>query len=72
MALDLKPGDEVITPSFTFISTVEVIHLLRMTPVMVDVDPCTFTLDPAAVAKAVTPRKPRPSCRSTSTASVPT
>ena len=56
MALDLKPGDEVITPSFTFISTVEVIHLLRLTPVMVDVDPCTFTLDPAAVAKAVTPR----------------
>ena len=46
MALDLKPGDEVITPSFTFISTVEVIHLLRLTPVMVDVDPCTFTLDP--------------------------
>ena len=43
-------------PSFTFISTVEVIHLLRLTPVMVDVDPCTFTLDPAAVAKAVTPR----------------
>ena len=56
MALDLKPGDEVITPSFTFISTVEVIHLLRLTPVMVDVDPCTFTLDPGAVAKAVTPR----------------
>ena len=56
MALDLKPGDEVITPSFTFISTVEVIHLLRLTPVMVDVDPCTFTLDSAAVAKAVTPR----------------
>ena len=56
MALDLKPGDEVITPSFTFISTVEVIHLLRLTPVMVDVDPCTFTLDPASVAKAVTPR----------------
>lgn len=56
MALGLQPGDEVITPSFTFISTVEVIHLLRLTPVMVDVDPCTFTLDAAAVAKAVTPR----------------
>ena len=56
MALDLKPGDEVITPSFTFISTVEVIHLLRLTPVMVDVDPCTFTLDAAAVAMAVSPR----------------
>lgn len=56
MALDLQPGDEVITPSFTFISTVEVIHLLRLTPVMVDVDPLTFTLDPDAVANAVTPR----------------
>lgn len=56
MALGLEPGDEVITPSFTFISTVEVIHLLRLTPVMVDVDPCTFTLDPAAVVKAITPR----------------
>ena len=56
MALDLEPGDEVITPSFTFISTVEVIHLLRLTPVMVDVDPRTFTIDPAAVAEAVTPR----------------
>jgi len=56
MALDLQPGDEVITPSFTFISTVEVIHLLRLTPVMVDVTPSTLTLDPTAVAKAITPR----------------
>ena len=56
MALDLKPGDEIITPSFTFISTVEVIHLLRLKPVMVDVDPCSFTLDPGAVAKAITDR----------------
>ena len=56
MALGIGPGDEVITPSFTFISTVEILHLLRITPVMVDVDPCTFTLDPAAVAKAITPK----------------
>lgn len=56
MALGLQPGDEVITPSFTFISTVEVIELLNLTPVMVDVDPCTFTIDPLAVAKAITPK----------------
>ena len=56
MALGIGPGDEVITPSFTFISTVEILHLLRIIPVMVDVDPCTFTLDPAAVANAITPK----------------
>ena len=49
MALGLEPGDEVITPSFTYIATVEVIQLLRLTPVMVDVDPATFTMDPEAV-----------------------
>jgi UDP-2-acetamido-2-deoxy-ribo-hexuluronate aminotransferase len=54
MALDLKPGDEVITPSFTFIATTEVIALLRLTPVFVDVDPKTFCLDPAALEKAIT------------------
>ena len=56
MALGLEPGDEVITPSFTYIATVEVIQLLRLTPVMVDVDPRTFNLDPAAVEAAITPR----------------
>ena len=56
MALGLKPGDEVITPSFTYIATVEVIQLLRLTPVMVDVDPHTFTIDPKAVEAAITPR----------------
>lgn len=55
MALDLQPGDEVITPSFTYIATVEVIQLLRLTPVMVDVDPRTFNLDPKAVEQAITP-----------------
>ena len=52
MALGLQPGDEVITPSFTYIATVEVIQLLRLTPVMVDVDPHTFTIDPFAVEAA--------------------
>ena len=56
MALGLKPGDEVITPSFTYIATVEVIGLLGLTPVMVDVDPRTFNIDPAAVEQAISPR----------------
>jgi dTDP-4-amino-4,6-dideoxygalactose transaminase len=54
MALGLQPGDEVITPSFTFIATTEVIALLRLTPVFVDVDPRTFCMDPAALEKAIT------------------
>lgn len=55
MALDLKPGDEVITSDFTFAATVEVVALLGLTPVLVDVEPDTFNLDPAAVEKAITP-----------------
>src|SRR6187200_2405252 len=54
MALDLQPGDEVITPSFTYIATVEVVALLRLKPVFVDVDPKTFCIDPAAIEKAIT------------------
>ena len=54
MALDLQPGDEVITPSFTFIATAEVIALLKLTPVFVDVDPKTFCIDPVAIEKAIT------------------
>lgn len=54
MALGLQPGDEVITPSFTFIATTEVIALLRLKPVFVDVDPKTFCLDPEALQKAIT------------------
>lgn len=56
MALDLKEGDEVITTSFTFIATAEVIALLKLTPVLVDVDPDTFNIDPEAVEKAITPK----------------
>lgn len=54
MALGLQPGDEVITTSFTFIATAEVIALLRLIPVLVDVDPDTFNIDPAAIEKAIT------------------
>jgi UDP-2-acetamido-2-deoxy-ribo-hexuluronate aminotransferase len=56
MGLDLKPGDEVITPSFTYIATTEVIALLKLTPVFVEVDPQTFCIDPVAIRKAVTPK----------------
>jgi dTDP-4-amino-4,6-dideoxygalactose transaminase len=56
MALGLQPGDEVITPSFTFIATAEVIALLQLKPVFVDVDPKTYCLDPVAVEKAITPK----------------
>lgn len=56
MGLDLKPGDEVITADFTFAATVEVIALLQLTPVLVDVEPDTFNIDPEAIKKAITPR----------------
>ena len=56
MALDLQPGDEVITPSFTYIATTEVIALLRLKPVFVEVDPKTFCIDPEAIRKAITPK----------------
>ncbi|HJW16656.1 MAG TPA: DegT/DnrJ/EryC1/StrS family aminotransferase, partial [Flavisolibacter sp.] len=56
MALGLQEGDEVITPSFTYIATTEVIALLKLTPVFVDVDPQTFCIDPAAIEKAITPK----------------
>jgi dTDP-4-amino-4,6-dideoxygalactose transaminase len=56
MALGLQPGDEVITPSFTYIATTEVIALLRLTPVFVEVDPKTFCMDPLALEKVITPK----------------
>ncbi len=56
MAYNFQPGDEVITTSFTFIATAEVIALLKLTPVLVDVDPDTFNIDPAAIERAITPK----------------
>jgi dTDP-4-amino-4,6-dideoxygalactose transaminase len=56
MALDLKPGDEVITASFTYVATVEVIGLLKLTPVLVEVDSKTFNLDIESIKKAITPK----------------
>ncbi len=56
MGLKLEPGDEVITADFTFAATVEVISLLRLTPVLVDVDHKTFNIDPKAIEAAITPK----------------
>ena len=56
MALDLQPSDEVIVPAFTYVATAEVIALLRLKPVMVDVDYDTFNLTAELIAKAITPR----------------
>jgi UDP-2-acetamido-2-deoxy-ribo-hexuluronate aminotransferase len=54
MALDLRPGDEIITTGFTFIATLEVIALLGLTPVLVDVDPDTFNLSHEQIEKVIT------------------
>ena len=56
MALGLKAGDEVITPTFTFIATAEVVALLGLTPVVVDVEPDTFNISIEALKKAITPK----------------
>lgn len=56
MALNLQPGDEVITPTFTYAATCEVIALLKLTPVFVDCDPDTFNLDINQIEAAITPR----------------
>lgn len=56
MALGLKPGDEVITATFTYVATAEVIALLQLTPVLVDVVPDSFQIDVEAVKKAITPK----------------
>ena len=55
MALGLKPGDEVITACFTYVATAEVIALLGLKPVLVDVDPMTFNINPAQIEAAITP-----------------
>jgi dTDP-4-amino-4,6-dideoxygalactose transaminase len=56
MALGLQPGDEVITPSFTYIATTEVVALLGLTPVFVDVDPITYCMDIVSLKNAITPK----------------
>ena len=56
MALELQPGDEVIVPAFTYVATAEVIALLRLKPVMVDVDPHTFNITADIIEQAITPQ----------------
>ncbi|HPH86655.1 MAG TPA: DegT/DnrJ/EryC1/StrS family aminotransferase [Ferruginibacter sp.] len=56
MALGLQPGDEVITPSFTYIATVEVAALLHIKPIFVEVDKRTFCIDPEVLENAITPK----------------
>lgn len=56
MGLGLQPGDEVITATFTYVATAEVIALLGLSPVLVDVNPDTFQIDPEALKKAISPK----------------
>jgi UDP-2-acetamido-2-deoxy-ribo-hexuluronate aminotransferase len=56
MALDIKAGDEVITPSFTYIATVEVAALLGIKPIFIEVDAKTFCMDVTTIEKAITPK----------------
>jgi dTDP-4-amino-4,6-dideoxygalactose transaminase len=55
MALGLQPGDEVITPSFTYIATTEVVALLKLTPVFAEVNKDTFCIEPASIKAMITP-----------------
>src|SRR6476661_9226391 len=55
-ALDLRPGDEVVTTAFTFFATAGTIHNAGGTPVFADIDPVTMNIDPAAVEAAITPK----------------
>ena len=56
MAIGVGPGDEVITPAFSYISTAEATALLGATPIYVDVDPVTFNINPALIEEKITPR----------------
>jgi len=56
LAIDIKPGDEIITTPFTFIATAEVITLLGAKPVFADINPRTFNIAPGAIQKVITPK----------------
>src|SRR3990167_2396109 len=54
MALDLQPGDEIITPAFSYIAAAEMAALYKITPVLIDVDPETYNINPALIERAIT------------------
>ena len=56
MAIDIKPGDEVITTPFTFIATAEVISLLKAVPVFVDIDEKTYNIDVSRIEEKISPK----------------
>jgi len=56
MAMDIQPGDEIITTPFTFIATAETIALMKATPIFVDIDPVTFNIDPSKVEAVINER----------------
>ena len=56
MAMDIQPGDEIITTPFTFIATAETIALMKAAPVFVDIDETTFNIDPSKIEEAITPK----------------
>ncbi len=56
LALDIKPGDEVITSPFSFFATAEIIMLCQAKPIFVDIDPLTYNLDPEKIEAAITPK----------------
>ena len=63
MALDIQPDDEIITTPFTWISTAEMMALIKAKPVFVDIEPDTYNMDANLIEAAITKKKQKPSCQ---------